>query len=124
MTFLLPRAPTSGPRMRLYCETLPSLLVGVPSKNHKGRRRIPVLPPSTGCIAEVIRGLNAGSRYLSKRSVGSMMCMSQSTNRKPSFMSCSFRSELPATRTVAESTLSGRIYLRPLSSYDVHDEAH
>src|SRR5712671_896841 len=90
MTFLLARPETSGPRVRLYCEMLPSLLVGVPSKNHNGRRRIPVAPPSVGRIADVMRDLNAGSRYLSNRSVGSMICMSQSTNRYPSFILRSF----------------------------------
>src|SRR6516165_12051963 len=40
MTLVLARAETSGPRIRLYCEMLPSLLIGAPSKNHKGRRRI------------------------------------------------------------------------------------
>jgi hypothetical protein len=44
-----------------------------------------VLAPETGRIAEVIRPRNAGSRYLSIRSIGSMMCISQSTKRSPSF---------------------------------------
>src|ERR1700681_4502806 len=87
MTLVLARPETSGPRMRLYCEMLPSLLVGVPSKNHNGRPRMPVLPPSTLRFDEVTRSLNAGSRYLSNRSIGSMMCMSQSTKRYPSFIS-------------------------------------
>jgi hypothetical protein len=65
----------------LYCEVLPSLLVGSPSKNHKGRPRMPVEPPSWRRTEEVMRLLNAESRYLSNRSIGSMMCMSQSTNR-------------------------------------------
>jgi hypothetical protein len=39
-----------------HCEVLPSLLVGVPSKNHSGRPRMPVLPPSTRRLEEVIRG--------------------------------------------------------------------
>src|SRR5579875_3618249 len=86
MTFWLARLETSGPRMRLYCERLPSLLVGWPSKYHRGRPRMPVGPPSLRLIAEVTRGLKAGSRYLSNRSGGSMMCMSQSTKRYPSFM--------------------------------------
>ena len=81
MTFVLARAETRGPRTRLYCEMLPSLLIGAPSKNHNGRRRIPVLPELVGRGDEVTRCLKAGSRYRSKRSVGSMMCMSQSTNR-------------------------------------------
>src|SRR6266700_2664285 len=33
MTFLLVRSETSGPRVRLYCEMLPALLVGVQSTN-------------------------------------------------------------------------------------------
>jgi hypothetical protein len=37
MTFVLARAETRGPRIRLYCEMLPSLLIGAPSKNHNGR---------------------------------------------------------------------------------------
>jgi len=37
--------------------------------------------PSSARFEEVTRDLNAGSRYLSNRSGGSMMCMSQSTNR-------------------------------------------
>ena len=37
-----------------------------------------------------MRCLKAGSRYFSKRSTGSMMCISQSTNRYPSFISPSF----------------------------------
>src|SRR5579875_3386035 len=75
MTFWLARLETSGPRMRLYCERLPSLLVGWPSKYHRGRPRMPVGPPSLRLIAEVTRGLKAGSRYLSNRSGGSMMCI-------------------------------------------------
>ena len=43
--------------MRLYCEMLPSLLVGVPSKYHKGRPRMPVAPPSCRRIDEVMRRL-------------------------------------------------------------------
>ncbi|OLE33483.1 MAG: hypothetical protein AUG47_03760 [Alphaproteobacteria bacterium 13_1_20CM_3_64_12] len=81
MTFLLPRAPTSGPRMRLYCETIPSLLKGWPSKYQVGRPRMPVAPPSIRRKDEVTRGLNSGSRYFSNSSGGSMMCMSQSTKR-------------------------------------------
>src|SRR5438132_1440021 len=86
MTLVLARRDTSGPRVRLYCEMLPSLLVGVPSKNHNGRPRIPVGPPSLRRSEEVMRCLKAGSRYLSNRSGGSMMCMSQSTNRYPCFI--------------------------------------
>src|ERR1043166_9064160 len=86
MTFLWPRAPTSGPRMRLYCETIPSLLKGWPSKYQVGRPRMPVAPPSIRRKDEVTRGLNSGSRYFSNSSGGSMMCMSQSTNRQPSFI--------------------------------------
>src|SRR5215467_12525904 len=69
MTLVLARAETSGPRVRLYCEMFPSLLIGAPSKNHSGRRRIPVLPELVGRGDDVTRCLNAGSRYLSKRSV-------------------------------------------------------
>src|SRR5207249_8500668 len=57
------------------------------------------------------RSLNFGSRYFSKRSGGSMICMSQSTNLSPSFMlpsnhawgmrfhaSCSSRGWCPVAR--------------------------
>src|SRR6516165_7990518 len=64
MTLVLARAETRGPRIRLYCEILPSLLIGEPSKNHSGRRRIPVLPELVGRGDDVTRRLNAGSRYL------------------------------------------------------------
>jgi hypothetical protein len=59
MTFALARVETRGPRIRLYCEMLPSLLIGAPSKNHNGRRRVPVLPELVGRGEEVTRLLES-----------------------------------------------------------------
>src|SRR5205814_2038955 len=70
MTFLLPRAPTSGPRMRLYCETMPSLLRGCPSKYQVGRPRMPVAPPSIRRKDEVTRRPGAATARTAEALLG------------------------------------------------------
>src|SRR5438552_3925879 len=73
-------------RLRYCCRSMSE--VGCPSisiRPEAPRLGRPSLPTGT-----VTRCLNFGSRKRSKRSGGSMMCMSESTNRRPSFIACSF----------------------------------
>src|SRR5215813_3769739 len=83
------REPESGwvlfvapglPRLR-YCCNSASIVVGNPSMTMVPRLGRPSAP-----MGRSTRLRNRGSRYFSKRSGGSMMCMSQSTNLSPSFM--------------------------------------
>src|SRR5215813_11577780 len=86
------REPESGcvlfvgpglPRLR-YCCSSASMVVGNPSMTMVPRLGRPSAP-----MGSCTRLRNLGSRYLSNRSGGSMMCMSQSTNLSPSFMTSS-----------------------------------
>src|SRR5262249_15230057 len=86
------REPESGcvlfvapglPRLR-YCCSSASMVVGKPSMT-----MVPRLGRPSGPMGSCTRLRNRGSRYLSNRSGGSMMCMSQSTNLSPSFMASS-----------------------------------
>src|SRR6266436_1245060 len=74
-----------GLRRLRYCCSSASMVVGRPSMTMVPRCGRPSAP-----MGRLTRLLNRGSRYFSNRSGGSMMCMSQSTNRSPSFMTPSW----------------------------------
>src|SRR6266404_4671322 len=74
-----------GLRRLRYCCSSASMVVGRPSMTMVPRCGRPLAP-----MGRLTRLLNRGSRYFSNRSGGSMMCMSQSTNRSPSFMTPSW----------------------------------
>src|SRR5918994_6214854 len=74
--------PWAPERLRLrYCCSSLSIDVGRPSMTIMPRRGRP-----SALVGRMTRSLNFGLRYVSKRSGGSMLCMSQSTNLRPSFM--------------------------------------
>src|SRR5437867_2257729 len=85
-----------------YCCSSASIVVGRPSTTIVPRTGRPSAP-----MGRITRCLNAGSRYRSNRSGGSMMCMSQSTNRSPSFMASS-----SASRSVLRSRLRSALVRR------------
>src|SRR5262245_2531763 len=67
-----------------YCCSSTSMEAGKPSMIHDRWLSFPSAP-----TADVTRDLKAGSRYFSKRSPGSWICISLSTNLSPSFMASS-----------------------------------
>src|SRR5215510_5283800 len=70
-------------RFRCCCSSV-SMDKGTPTMTTMPRRGHPSAP-----IGRMTRSLNFGSRYFAKRSGGSMICISQSTNLSPSFMTSS-----------------------------------
>src|SRR5262245_57978328 len=81
-------APPARPRLR-YCCSSASIVVGRPSMTIVPRLGRPSAPAGS-----TTRSRNFGSRYRSKRSGGSMMCMSESTKRRWSFISGILLSDL------------------------------
>src|SRR5262249_26949653 len=74
------------------------------SMSEVGRPSMTINPdgPRLGCPSDptgtLMRCLNFGSRYRSKRSGGSMTCISESTNRRPSFIAPSLYREVGRAR--------------------------
>src|SRR5215475_7157872 len=73
---------------------------GKPSMIHDRWLSFPSAP-----TADVTRDLKAGLRYFSKRSPGSWICMSLSTNLSPSFMASSVSGYYWVTKLMATSGL-------------------
>src|SRR5215510_7807572 len=95
---------TGRTRFRYCCRSMsdvgrPSIRIN-PDGPRLGRPSDP-----TGTL---IRCLNFGSRYRSKRSGGSMTCMSESTNRRPSFIAPSLYREVGRAPNAENPLKEGR----------------